>query len=101
MYRSSLLTTASYGVTCPLYHEIGYLPVNPGINASDDRSAGGLCRKVADAVEFQPVMGDRRPNCVVIDEIDGVAGLVNRDLRKRQRRASLAEPNPRNNRNTI
>jgi len=44
------------------------------INASDDRSSAALCDKVASAVEFQAVMGDRRPNCVVIDEIDGAIG---------------------------
>ncbi len=27
-----------------------------------------------DAVQMQPVLGQRRPNCVIIDEIDGATG---------------------------
>ncbi|KAL4457647.1 hypothetical protein ABPG75_012512 [Micractinium tetrahymenae] len=50
----------------------GYRPVE--INASDDRSAGALQSRILDAVEMQSVMGQRRPNCVIIDEIDGATG---------------------------
>ena len=44
------------------------------VNASDDRGADALKSKVLDAVQMQPVMGDKRPNCLVIDEIDGALG---------------------------
>ncbi|KAK9821413.1 hypothetical protein WJX81_000979 [Elliptochloris bilobata] len=50
----------------------GYRPVE--INASDDRSAANLMARVADAVQMTAVLGARRPNCVVIDEIDGATG---------------------------
>lgn len=44
------------------------------INASDDRVATTLQAKILDAVQMKSVMGDLRPNCVVIDEIDGALG---------------------------
>ena len=50
----------------------GYRPVE--INASDDRSAGALTSRIQDAAQMQSVVGDRRPSCIIIDEIDGAAG---------------------------
>lgn len=48
------------------------------VNASDDRSAEALRSKVTDATQMQSLsMGSNdknRPNCVVIDEIDGALG---------------------------
>lgn len=44
------------------------------INASDERSRSALLSAAAAAVQMQPVLGDRRPNCLVIDEIDGALG---------------------------
>eukprot|EP00892_Ulva_mutabilis_P008222 jgi/Ulvmu1/5772/UM025_0026.1 len=44
------------------------------INASDERSRGALLSAAAAAVQMQPVLGERRPNCLVIDEIDGALG---------------------------
>jgi DNA polymerase III delta prime subunit len=44
------------------------------INASDERSRPALLKAVAAAVQMQPVLGERRPNCLVIDEIDGAIG---------------------------
>ena len=44
------------------------------INASDDRAAGSLRQRVVNAVEMRAVMGERKPNCVVLDEIDGALG---------------------------
>ncbi|KIY91890.1 Chromosome transmission fidelity protein 18 [Monoraphidium neglectum] len=45
------------------------------INASDDRSAAALVRRVQDAAQMQPLLdAQRRPNCVVVDEIDGATG---------------------------
>ena len=45
------------------------------INASDERTATSLTSRINDAVQMQAVMGDKRPNCVVIDEIDGATGM--------------------------
>lgn len=50
----------------------GYRPVE--INASDDRSGTSMLTRVLDAVEMRSVMGEKRPNCLIIDEIDGAAG---------------------------
>jgi chromosome transmission fidelity protein 18 len=47
----------------------GYVPME--INASDDRSAEALAARVRNAVEMRSVFGDGKPNCVIIDEIDG------------------------------
>ncbi|BBN02524.1 chromosome transmission fidelity protein 18 [Marchantia polymorpha subsp. ruderalis] len=44
------------------------------INASDDRVASTLQRKILDAVQMKSVTGDNRPNCLIIDEIDGAIG---------------------------
>ena len=44
------------------------------VNASDERSKPALLAAIHDAVQMQPVMGERRPNCVIIDEIDGATG---------------------------
>ncbi|KAG0606534.1 hypothetical protein M758_9G148800 [Ceratodon purpureus] len=41
------------------------------INASDDRVAATLQAKILDAIQMKSVLGDNRPNCLVIDEIDG------------------------------
>ena len=51
----------------------GYRPVE--INASDDRSAGALTSRIQNAAQMQSVVGDRRPNCIILDEIDGAAGV--------------------------
>jgi len=50
----------------------GYRPLE--INASDDRTATTLVNRINDAVQMQAVIGSARPNCVIIDEIDGAAG---------------------------
>jgi len=55
-----------------LARHCGYRPVE--VNASDDRSAGALGQRVQDAVTMQPVLGERKPNLVVVDEVDGAAG---------------------------
>jgi chromosome transmission fidelity protein 18 len=44
------------------------------INASDDRVATTLQAKILDAIQMKSVTGDKRPNCLVIDEIDGIMG---------------------------
>lgn len=41
---------------------------------SDDRSAARLRQKVKAATEMKSVFTDRKPNLVVIDEIDGAMG---------------------------
>ena len=49
----------------------GYQPFE--INASDDRSAKKLSQKVRDAMQIQSMFGENKPNCIILDEIDGAA----------------------------
>lgn len=51
----------------------GYRTVE--INASDERTAATLQARISDAVQMQSVLGAGRPNCVIIDEIDGATGV--------------------------
>lgn len=44
------------------------------INASDERSGPALMSKVINAMEMTSVIGENRPNCIIIDEIDGASG---------------------------
>lgn len=44
------------------------------INASDDRTAGSLTQRIHDAVQMQSVIGEKKPNLVIVDEIDGALG---------------------------
>ena len=44
------------------------------VNASDERTSTSLKRRIQDAIQMQSLMGERRPNCVVLDEIDGLIG---------------------------
>ena len=41
---------------------------------SDDRSAQALQTKVQAAAEMRSVMGSRKPNCIILDEVDGLYG---------------------------
>ena len=50
----------------------GYHPFE--INASDDRTAGNLTQRINDAVQMRAVLGGGKPNCVIVDEIDGATG---------------------------
>eukprot|EP00963_Diacronema_lutheri_P003835 scaffold287_cov337-Pavlova_lutheri.AAC.198 len=50
----------------------GYRPYE--INASDNRSSTSLHQRVLDAVQMQSLIGDKRPNCIIVDEIDGALG---------------------------
>ncbi|KAH9271827.1 hypothetical protein BASA83_005929 [Batrachochytrium salamandrivorans] len=52
-------------------HHAGYNIVE--INASDDRTGEALKNKVISAIESQSVFSDKRPNLVIIDEIDGAS----------------------------
>ncbi|RLN95808.1 hypothetical protein BBJ28_00019393 [Nothophytophthora sp. Chile5] len=47
----------------------GYNPIE--VNASDDRTASVLKNKIISAMEMQSIWGDRKPNCLILDEIDG------------------------------
>ena len=47
----------------------GYRVVD--VNASDERGAAALRTRLLDASQMAPLTGDRRPTCVVLDEIDG------------------------------
>eukprot|EP00261_Vitis_vinifera_P032130 XP_019073373.1 PREDICTED: LOW QUALITY PROTEIN: chromosome transmission fidelity protein 18 homolog [Vitis vinifera] len=44
------------------------------INASDDRSSSTIEAKILYVVQMNSVMVDLKPNCLVIDEIDGALG---------------------------
>lgn len=50
----------------------GYRPFE--INASDNRSSTSLHQRVLDAIQMQSLIGDKRPNCIIVDEIDGALG---------------------------
>ena len=50
----------------------GYAPYE--VNASDDRSAGALRARLADALNSGSVLGDGRPRCLIVDEVDGSQG---------------------------
>eukprot|EP00004_Rigifila_ramosa_P012134 TRINITY_DN260_c1_g2_i1.p1 TRINITY_DN260_c1_g2~~TRINITY_DN260_c1_g2_i1.p1 ORF type:complete len:711 (-),score=159.44 TRINITY_DN260_c1_g2_i1:3-2135(-) len=50
----------------------GYAPVE--INASDDRAPEVLRSRILAAVEMKSMWGDHRPNCLILDEIDGATG---------------------------
>ena len=54
--------------------QCGYRPFE--INASDDRTATALQSRIQDAVQMQSVLGKRQMNLVIIDEVDGIAGLT-------------------------
>lgn len=50
----------------------GYNPVE--INASDDRTANLFMSKVLSATQMQAVFSEKKPNCLILDEIDGLTG---------------------------
>lgn len=50
----------------------GYKPME--INASDERNGPALVSKIVSAMEMTSVTSDKRPNCIIIDEIDGASG---------------------------
>ncbi len=52
--------------------QCGYRPFE--VNASDDRSAAILKDTLARAMHGNTIVGDRRPNCIILDEIDGIDG---------------------------
>jgi len=41
---------------------------------SDDRSAEALRFKVRAAAEMRAMLGSQRPNCIILDEVDGLYG---------------------------
>ena len=44
------------------------------INASDDRSKDKLTQRILDAMQMQSMFGEKKPNCIILDEIDGALG---------------------------
>ena len=73
------------------------------VNASDDRSVEALQRKLEAATQMRSVMGQQpRPNCLVIDEIDGApAPTINwlvaqlsgkQDQKKKKRKGEVLRP---------
>jgi len=53
-------------------HHCGYNVIE--INASDDRTATALHNKLISAIENESITQDKRPNLIIIDEIDGALG---------------------------
>ncbi|CAN0129878.1 unnamed protein product, partial [Hapterophycus canaliculatus] len=44
------------------------------INASDDRTAPVLRQRITEAMEGSTLLADKRPNLIVLDEVDGADG---------------------------
>ena len=55
-----------------LARQAGYCPTE--INASDERSTAGLKNRLDALVSMQGSFSDGRPNCIIMDEIDGCLG---------------------------
>jgi chromosome transmission fidelity protein 18 len=53
----------------------GYNPVE--VNASDDRSPERLTQLIYSATQNSTLLASSRPNCVILDEIDGIDGSRN------------------------
>ena len=53
----------------------GYTPLE--VNASDDRSPERLREILASATQNATLLADKKPNCVILDEIDGIDGSRN------------------------
>eukprot|EP01028_Stygiella_incarcerata_P011114 TRINITY_DN612_c0_g1_i1.p1 TRINITY_DN612_c0_g1~~TRINITY_DN612_c0_g1_i1.p1 ORF type:complete len:823 (-),score=236.64 TRINITY_DN612_c0_g1_i1:1961-4429(-) len=82
-----------------LAQKAGYDPVE--VNASDDRSAPVIARKIKDACEIKSMFrkSNRRP-CIILDEIDGIYD-VSPVLRHAMQYESSQKKNPkREDRNT-
>ena len=44
------------------------------LRGSDDRSTEALQNKVRTAAEMRSMMGSQKPNCIILDEVDGLYG---------------------------
>ena len=55
----------------------GYRPLE--VNASDDRSPDALREVLARATQNATIGSDKRPNCIIFDEIDGIYGKQSLD----------------------
>jgi chromosome transmission fidelity protein 18 len=53
-------------------HHCGYTPLE--VNASDDRSPERLREILATATLNATLSADQKPNCVILDEVDGIDG---------------------------
>ncbi|KAM9973258.1 hypothetical protein ACTFIR_012634 [Dictyostelium discoideum] len=58
-----------------LAKQANYNPVE--INASEDRSGEAFESKLLSAIEMKSLFNDNKPNCLIIDEIDGISGRDN------------------------
>jgi len=56
----------------------GYRPFE--INASDDRTLDVLREKIVSAMTANTVTGDKRPNCIILDEADGIDSTATIDM---------------------
>uniref|UniRef100_A0A6A7G3E8 Chromosome transmission fidelity protein 18 homolog n=1 Tax=Hirondellea gigas TaxID=1518452 RepID=A0A6A7G3E8_9CRUS len=71
--------------------QAGYRPME--INASDDRSASKLRDRIISATQMQNVLGEKKPNLVIIDEIDGIDGAANNAINEIVRIANAGKLN--------
>lgn len=76
-HKKILLLTGAPGMgKTTLAHVIakqaGFNPIE--VNASDDRTGSKLEDKIMGCTQIQNVFGDKKPNLLIIDEIDGIAG---------------------------
>merc|ERR1712146_307281 len=55
----------------------GYRPHE--VNASDDRSAAAIKVTMEQAMHGRTLDAERRPNCIIMDEIDGIDGRAGVD----------------------
>ncbi|KAM9987778.1 hypothetical protein ACTFIZ_003146 [Dictyostelium cf. discoideum] len=58
-----------------LAKQANYNPVE--INVSEDRSGEAFESKLLSAIEMKSLFNDNKPNCLIIDEIDGISGRDN------------------------
>jgi len=65
----------------------GYRPFE--VNASDDRSHDVLKDNLTRAMHGNTVTGERLPNCIILDEIDGIDGKNSIDMLVKMIRAPL------------
>eukprot|EP01038_Epipyxis_sp_PR26KG_P015121 gene15121-20348_t len=86
----------------------GYRPIE--INASDDRSPEILKERISQATQNTTLDDDKRPNCIILDEIDGIDGrnsldaiisIIKEPLRNNMKITQQTSPQSSQNNKTI
>eukprot|EP01080_Neovahlkampfia_damariscottae_P000992 gene992-9898_t len=73
-----------------LLKKAGYNPIE--INASDDRTNSKLETKINTMMEVKNVFGNKKPNALIIDEIDGISGGESSNAIKSLLKMNLKNP---------